>query len=133
MGADITIKQNDNDLEFNKIKGRPNEVYMHRRHVRHHPSYKCPPPGNDGTQSHYHGEIDIPSEVKDKNGNVYTVTQLGKINEPVMDQATDLKTVSIPGTVKTIYTLSFSGCIRLISVKLNEGLKEIDLNSAKPL
>lgn len=99
---------------------------MHRRHVRHHPNYKCPPPGQDGSQSHYHGKIDIHSQVKDKNGNAYTVTQLGTIDEPVMEQATDLEMVSIPGTVKTIYSRSFMGCIRLISVKLNEGLKEIE-------
>ena len=127
MGADITLKQTfdgyTNDLEFNRIKGSLNEVYMHPRTIGKRHLHDLP--GSDVNESHYFGRIDIPATVKDKNGNVYMVTALGTPEKGVMYMATKLERISIPGTVKTIGSSSFAGCIRLAIVGLAEGVEEI--------
>lgn len=131
MGADITLKQTfdgqTNDLEFNRIKGSLNEVYMHARTIGKRHLHGLP--GIDVNESHYFGRIDIPSTVRDNNGNVYKVTALGSPDKSVMYMATKLERISIPGTVKTIDSYSFAGCIRLASVGLAEGIEEIQENA----
>lgn len=130
MGADITIKQTNkgvtNDLEFNKIKEFPGTVTMHARTIKHYGLLSEKIIGNDENCSHYEGDIDIPDQVQGKDGQIYQVIQLGTPKEPVMQQATKLEMVSIPGTVKSILPFSFAGCIRLVSVALGEGIEVIE-------
>lgn len=133
MGADISIKQAgkiyENTLEFNKIKDKPGEVYMHARNISH-PGIHLPDTfGGEENLSHYKGDIVIPGQVVDNKGKAYKVTALGEPNKPVMRQATNLSSVTIPGTVKTIYPFSFGGCIRLSVVNLKEGTEVIEPNA----
>lgn len=128
MGADITQKQYDNDLEFNIIKGT-NNVRMHRRKRKYYESHpgliiavKTPKPGEpkDLNLSHYHGRIVIPQLVPHK-GKTYTVTEL---DEQLMFQGIKVYEITIPGTVHTVPHAAFANC-HIEKVTMKEGIKEI--------
>ena len=55
-------------------------------------------------------------------GKVYTVTEIG---EKALGSNTDIKTVTVPATVRVIGNNAFDGCTGLKKVILNEGLKSI--------
>lgn len=50
-----------------------------------------------------------------------------KIGGEMFEFCTDLETVSIPGTIKSIYGSAFLNCSKLSSVELNEGIESLGL------
>ena len=132
--ADITLKRDGNDLEFNKIKGT-DTVMMHKRKRTYYktisgvriPSDKKRSPLEsyircDTDLSHYHDVIDIPTTVF-HHGFDYPVVAL---EAELMLQATAVTQVSIPGTVEKIPYCAFLHCTNLKTVILNEGIKILD-------
>lgn len=78
----------------------------------------APSPSEKG----YVGDIVIPSTVK-HNGKNYKVTAIGQY---AFSGNTELRSVEIPSTVKTIEPCAFIQCFSLKSVKLPSGLKVIN-------
>lgn len=131
MGADITFKQDGNDLEFNIIKGS-HDAIMHKRSRKYKegtgiafnsPFVLWEPIGarSGNNKSHYHDNIDIPQYVV-KKGVTYTVRYL---DESLMFQASKLTGITIPGTVKEIPHCAFSNCFNLKKITFNEGTEFI--------
>lgn len=78
--------------------------------------------GNIAISLDTEGVMNIPSSVKDSEGNSYSVTGIGNSAFSSCEKLTEIK---IPNSVTTIDSYAFESCSGITSVTLPDGLKSI--------
>ncbi|MBR6263744.1 MAG: leucine-rich repeat domain-containing protein [Prevotella sp.] len=112
----------DNQMEFEILND--NKVRFHPRTISYH--WPNLPPDSDGNHSRYKGEVIIPEAVLDEKNHFYTVVELGtREGNNAFRSAQDVTGVSVPSTVRVLFTHTFAYSHNLHRIYLNEGLKEI--------
>ena len=82
--------------------------------------------GNIAISLDTEGVMNIPSSVKDSEGNSYSVTGIGNSAFSSCEKLTEIK---IPNSVTTIDSYAFESCSGITSVTLPDGLKSIGTNA----